>query len=275
MCDFACAQMWIGTFFHSFLFLLGIVIVKDPMCQIWSKLVQRFGRLWGPHIHIHLHIYIHTYKQMHAQTLFSYNKDVCVCIYSLWFCRLYRLWLVPWLAQQSCCACTHLLLQVLCWTLWCRLCRILLAQFSVYKRSDPVFFVCSESVPCSTELLCAISNPIIILTILLGNLFAIIANLDQDSITSMDSCKIGEALTDKCHQSYSKYKTRYGRINDMANKDRELLSLQSEVELDDAVDSVCDHLFNMYGSCYASQQKKHKKKCTSKYAKDNHTVVSH
>ena len=38
-------------------------------------------------------------------------------------------------------------------------------------------------------------------------LFATIANIDQDSITSMDSCKIGEALIDKCHQSYSKYKT--------------------------------------------------------------------
>ena len=64
-----------------------------------------------------------------------------------------------------------------------------------------MFFVCSESVQCSTELLCAITNPIIILTTLLGNIFATIANLDQDFITSMDSCKIGEDLTDKCHQS--------------------------------------------------------------------------
>ena len=128
----------------------------------------------------------------------------------------------------------------------CGLCSILLAVFSV-------FFVCPESVQCSTELLCAISNPIIILTTLLGNLFATIANLDQDSITSMDSCKIGGAITDKCHQSYSKYKTRYWRISDMANEDRELLSLRSEIELDDA---VCDHHFKMYGSCYASHQKK-------------------
>ena len=107
----------------------------------------------------------------------------------------------------------------------CGLCRNLLAQFSVHKRTDPVFFVCSESVQCSTKLLCAISNPIIILSTRLGNLFANIANLDQDSITSMDSCKIGEALTDKCHQSYSKYKTRYQRINDITNEDKELLSL--------------------------------------------------
>ena len=158
----------------------------------------------------------------------------------------------------------------------CGLCKILLAQFSLYKRTDPVF--CSLSVLSlfSVQLIvCYISNPIIILTTLLGNLFATIAKLDQDSITSMDSCKIGEALTDKCHQSYSKYKTHYRRINDMANEDKELLSLRSEVELDDAVDSVCDHHFKMYGSCYASRQKnctdpfqKHKKKCTSKYAKD-------
>ena len=93
------------------------------------------------------------------------------------------------------------------------------------------------------------------LTTLLGNLFATIANLDQDAITSMDSCKIGEALTDKCHQPYSTNKTRYRRINDMANEDKELLSLRSEVELDDALDSVCDHHFKMYGSCYASAKR--------------------
>ena len=140
------------------------------------------------------------------------------------------------------------------------------------KRTHLVFFVGSESFQCSTELLCAISNPIIILTTLLGNLYATIANLDQDSITSMDSCKIEEALTDKCHQSYSKYKTHYQGINDMENEDNELLSLRSEVDLDDAVDMVCDHHFNMYGSCYVSRQKncmdpfqEHQKKCTSKY----------
>ena len=122
---------------------------------------------------------------------------------------------MPWLAQQSGCPCTNLqdpatasLVLNSC-DVGCDLGRILLAQFSVYKRTDPVFFVCSWSVQCSTELLCAISNPIIILTTLLGNRFATIANLDQDSITSMDSCKIGEALTDKYHQSYSKYKIRY------------------------------------------------------------------
>ena len=115
------------------------------MCQIWSKLVQRFGQLCGLHIHIH---YIYTYKQTHAQTVFSYNKDVCGCVYSLWFCGLYRLWLlVPWLAQQSyLCLHTPAGTSASCAELCdvgCGLCKILLAQFSVYKRTDPVFFVCS------------------------------------------------------------------------------------------------------------------------------------
>ena len=45
------------------------------MCQIWSKLVQRFGRLCGPHIHKYIHINKCTHKQS------SLIIKMCVCVY--------------------------------------------------------------------------------------------------------------------------------------------------------------------------------------------------
>ena len=77
LCDFACAQIRIGTFCDSFCFFLGIVIAKN-LCAKFGR--NKSNGLAGYEVHLHIYIYINKHTQKQSSLIWCVCVCVCVCI---------------------------------------------------------------------------------------------------------------------------------------------------------------------------------------------------